>query len=65
MDIGIPALDLCLYTVGYPRIRRVSAVTALGDYEVEDCALVMATDYSTHPDEMRAASRHRRVRTLS
>jgi predicted dehydrogenase len=43
MDLGIPALDLCLYMVGYPQVRRVSAVTAMGDYEVEDSAAVMVT----------------------
>jgi predicted dehydrogenase len=43
MDLGIPALDLCLYMVGYPKIKRVSAVLAKGEYEVEDAALVMAT----------------------
>ena len=43
VDLGVPALDLCLYMVGYPRIRRVSAVIAMGEYEVEDAALVMAS----------------------
>lgn len=43
MDLGIPALDLCLYMVGYPQICRVSAVTTMGEYEVEDAALVMVT----------------------
>ena len=43
MDLGVPALDLCLYMVGYPQVRRVSAVTTVDDYEVEDAALVMAT----------------------
>ena len=42
MDLGVPALDLCLYMVGYPQIRRVCAVTAKGEYEVEDAALVIA-----------------------
>ena len=42
MDLGVPALDLCLYLVGYPEIERVSAVTSAGDYDVEDAAVVMA-----------------------
>jgi predicted dehydrogenase len=46
MDLGVPALDLCLYMVGYPKISRVSAVIAKGEYEVEDAALVIAgTDH--------------------
>ena len=43
MDLGVPALDLCLYMIGYPPIKRVSAVLSYGEYEVEDAALVMAT----------------------
>ena len=42
MDLGVPALDLCLWLVGYPRITRVKAALAYGDYEVEDAATVMA-----------------------
>ena len=42
MDLGVPALDLCLYMVGYPQIRRVCAFTSKGEYEVEDAALVVA-----------------------
>ena len=41
MDIGLPALDLCLWLVGYPEVARVSAVTSTGDWEVEDAATVM------------------------
>jgi predicted dehydrogenase len=43
MDLGVPALDLCLYMVGYPQIRRVSAVMSKGEHEVEDSALVTAS----------------------
>jgi predicted dehydrogenase len=42
MDLGVPALDLCLWMVGYPRIVRVRAVLAFGEYEVEDAATLMA-----------------------
>jgi predicted dehydrogenase len=41
MDLGIPAIDLCLHMIGYPKVTRVSAVTFKGDYEVEDAAVVM------------------------
>ena len=45
MDLGVPAIDLCLHMIGYPKVTRVSAVTFRGDYEVEDAAVVMmATD---------------------
>ena len=48
MDLGVPAIDLCLHMVGYPKVTRVSAVTFHGDYEVEDAAVVMlATDAGT------------------
>jgi len=43
MDLGVPALDMCLYMVGYPQIRRVCAVTSMGEYEVEDAGLVIAS----------------------
>jgi predicted dehydrogenase len=42
VDLGIPALDLCLWISGYPEIRRVSCVLRHGDYEVEDAATLMA-----------------------
>ena len=42
MDLGVPALDLCLWLVGYPPIRRVRAALAHGEYEVEDAATLMA-----------------------
>ncbi len=41
MELGVPALDLCLWMVGYPEVRRVSCVTTHGDFEVEDAATVM------------------------
>lgn len=42
MDLGLPTLDLCLWLVGYPRIRRVVCTTSPGDHGVEDGAIVMA-----------------------
>ena len=42
MDLGVPILDLCLWLIGYPEIRRVSAVTTSGGGEVEDGATVLA-----------------------
>ncbi len=42
VDLGVSALDLCLWLVGYPPIRRVRCVVAPGDFEVEDAATVMA-----------------------
>ncbi len=42
MDVGVPALDLLLWLVGYPEIERVTAVLAMGDWEVEDAATVTA-----------------------
>lgn len=41
MDLGVQALDLCLWLVGYPDAERVVAVTRKGEYEVEDSASVM------------------------
>jgi predicted dehydrogenase len=42
MDLGVPALDLCLWLLGYPKVARVMAALAYGEYEVEDAATVMA-----------------------
>lgn len=42
MDLGLPTLDLCLWLVGYPRIRRVTCTTTQGEHGVEDGAIVMA-----------------------
>ena len=41
IDLGVPALDLCLWIVGYPAIRSVSCMVHFGDYEVEDAATLM------------------------
>jgi predicted dehydrogenase len=41
MDLGVPTLDLCLWLLGYPKLSRVRAVLAYGEYEVEDHAIVL------------------------
>ena len=41
IELGVPALDLCLWLVGFPNIRTVSCVAHGGDYEVEDAATLM------------------------
>lgn len=41
MDLGVPILDLCLWLIGYPEIRRVSAASTMGEGEVEDGAAVL------------------------
>ena len=41
MDLGVSALDLCLWVVGYPAIKRVSAVMHRLDTEVEEAATLM------------------------
>lgn len=42
VDLGVPALDLCLWTVGYPPVRRVSCQLKRGDHPVEDAASLLA-----------------------
>lgn len=42
IDLGVQALDLCLWIVEYPRIVRVLASVHQGDFEVEDAATVLA-----------------------
>lgn len=41
MDMGVQALDLCLWLVGFPEVERLSAVTRKGEHEVEDSASLM------------------------
>ncbi len=36
MDLGVPALDLALWTMGYPKLARVSAVTPGDGFDVEE-----------------------------
>jgi predicted dehydrogenase len=42
VDLGGPALDLCLWLVGFPSMKRVSCVLTPTDGEVEDAATLMA-----------------------
>ena len=42
VDLGVPALDLCLWLIDFPAIKRVSCVTSPGDGSVEDAATLMA-----------------------
>ncbi len=42
VDLGVSALDLCLWLVDYPPIHRVRCVVTPGDFEVEDAATLMA-----------------------
>lgn len=42
MDLGVQALDLCLWLVGSPTVTRVSATAAAGDFEVEESASLLA-----------------------
>jgi predicted dehydrogenase len=42
IDLGVPALDLCMWLVGYPRLKRVSCVTSPPSPAVEDAATLMA-----------------------
>ena len=42
IDLGIAALDLCLWVVGYPEIKRISCVIGRHGDRVEDSASLMA-----------------------
>jgi len=42
MDLGVQALDLGFWLVGYPKVQRVSAVMRTGEAGVEDSATVLA-----------------------
>jgi predicted dehydrogenase len=42
MDLGVPSLDVCLWLLGYPAVKRLSCVTNKGDLEVEHAATLMA-----------------------
>lgn len=42
MDLGVPALDLALWVMGYPEVERVSATTLGEDADVEEEAHVHA-----------------------
>ncbi len=42
VDLGVPALDLCMWLVGYPTVKRVSCVTAPRGASAEDVATLLA-----------------------
>jgi predicted dehydrogenase len=42
MELGLPALDLCLGLVGYPDVARLTCHLDGGEHGVEDAAFVMA-----------------------
>jgi predicted dehydrogenase len=42
MDLGIAALDLCLWVIGYPDMKRVSCVLGAEEGRVETAATLMA-----------------------
>ena len=42
IDLGVPALDLCMWLVGYPKVTRVSCITSPKAPAVEDAATLMA-----------------------
>lgn len=45
MDLGVQCLDLLLWVLGFPEIRRVDALASKGKLDVEDAAtLLMETD---------------------
>jgi len=41
IDLGVSALDLCLWIVGYPEVGKISCAIHHGDYDVEDAATLM------------------------
>lgn len=43
MDLGVPALDLALWVMGYPKLKRVSATTPGDGFDVEEEAHLHAT----------------------
>jgi predicted dehydrogenase len=42
IDLGVPALDLCLWLVDFPEMKRVACVTSSLDGSVEHAATLMA-----------------------
>lgn len=42
VDLGVPALDVCFWTLGYPKVRWVRALLTRGEFEVEDAATLTA-----------------------
>ena len=42
MELGVPALDLCLRLVGYPEVAMLTCHLTGGEHGVEDAAFIMA-----------------------
>jgi len=42
IDLGVPALDLCLWLIGFPEMKRVACVTNSVEGSVEHAATLMA-----------------------
>jgi predicted dehydrogenase len=42
MDLGVQAIDLCLWLLGYPAVRGVRAIAHVDGYEVEEAATFLA-----------------------
>jgi predicted dehydrogenase len=42
IDLGVPALDLCMWLVGYPKVTRVSCIASPKAPAVEDAATLIA-----------------------
>lgn len=42
MELGIPAIDLCLWLVGYPRIAHLRCSLTRTDHDTEDAATLLA-----------------------
>jgi predicted dehydrogenase len=42
VDLGVPALDLCMWIIGYPRMKRVSCVMSPRGSGAEDAATLLA-----------------------
>jgi predicted dehydrogenase len=58
MDLGVSALDLCLWVVGYPIIKRVSAAMTFGNFDVEEAATIMAESESGIAFTLEVSSRY-------
>lgn len=58
MELGLPSLDLCLWLVGYPRMRRVTCMLTPGDHGVEDAAVLMGRSAEGVAFTMEVSSRY-------
>jgi predicted dehydrogenase len=58
IPLGVPALDICLWLVGHPRVRSVRALLSHGDFEVEDAATLVAETENGIAISVEVSSRH-------